>query len=114
MRSSRRTKTGRQAYLAHLDQIHPLSTERIVELVDQGLAGWIVKKRKPALVPSTLEDPRWLRRGWELYENATRSAVGVPLLAEERVCGALVLARPGDERFTEHELARLLEIVKRS
>ena len=101
-----------QAYLAHLDQIQPLSTERTVALVDQGLAGWIVKKRKPALVSSTLEDPRWLRQGWELHENATRSAIGIPLLAEEQVVGALILARPEEKHFTKDELAHLLEIVK--
>ena len=75
------------------------------ELVEQGLAGWVMRTRQPILVPNTVTDNRWLPRAWEGQERQARSAMGVPLLDVDRVVGVLTLARPEPRPFTEADVA---------
>lgn len=63
------------------------------ELVAHGLAGWVARHRVPALVVSTREDPRWLRRAWDEEQVETRSALSVPVMVEDRLVGVLTLVR---------------------
>jgi Glycosyl transferase family 2/GAF domain len=89
----------------------PLPLHGRNELVEQGLAGWVVRNRQPVLVTSTWEDPRWLRRSWEESEHASRSAIGVPLVAAERVIGVLTLVRAEHQPFSKADLALVSELA---
>jgi len=89
----------------------PLPINGRKELVEQGLAGWVVRNREPILVTSTREDPRWLRRSWEEGDNSSRSAIGAPLFASERLIGVLTVVRRQPERFTEADLALVSELA---
>jgi GAF domain-containing protein len=80
----------------------PLQTEQLSEVVEQGLAGWVLKTRQPALVESTRDDPRWLSRTWE--QDVDKSALSVPLVVNERVAGVLTLVREQPQQFTEADL----------
>ncbi|MCJ7569725.1 MAG: NAD-dependent epimerase/dehydratase family protein, partial [Anaerolineales bacterium] len=42
----------------------------------EGLTGWILRNGKAALIPSTKEDSRWQKSGWELEEDISRSVIG--------------------------------------
>ena len=92
-------------------EIHPWSATRLTDTVEQGLAGWVLKHREATLVPSTREDPRWLRRAWDESEGGSRSALGVPLMTNNRVIGVLTLVRPQAGQFTEDDLTALTGIV---
>ncbi len=92
-------------------EIHPWSATRLTDTVEQGLAGWVLKHREATLVPSTREDPRWLRRSWDESEGGSRSALGVPLMTNDRVIGVLTLVRPQAGQFTEDDLTTLTGIV---
>lgn len=81
-------------------QTQLLQTEQLSEVMEQGLAGWVLKTHQPALVESTREDPRWLSRTTE----TDKSALSVPLVVNERVAGVLTLVREQPEPFTEAEL----------
>lgn len=89
----------------------PLPLHGRNELVEQGLAGWVVRNREPVLVTSTWEDPRWLRRSWEESDHSSRSAIGVPLMAAERVIGVLTLVRRQPEPFTGADLELMSELT---
>jgi transcriptional regulator with GAF, ATPase, and Fis domain len=96
-----------RAFLADTEQVESLPLDRISDTMQRGLAGWVVRTRQPALVPSTREDPRWLRRSWEETMGIERSAVGIPVVASDQVVGAMVLSRPKEAQFTVEELERL-------
>lgn len=92
------------AWWINTGHVRSLSPEQLTDTVQRGLAGWVFRNRQAALVPSTLEDPRWLRRSWEVQQGMARSALGIPLVNSNQVMGVLVLARPETERFTQKEL----------
>lgn len=86
-------------------KVHDHSTEQLRDTYEHGLAGWVVENRQAALVESTREDARWLRKPGEEDEGESRSAICVPLLARDRIVGVLTLVRPQAGRFTQDDLA---------
>ncbi len=91
--------------------IGPVSLTGHNEIVRQGLAGWVVRNRKPVLVSSTREDPRWLRRSWDEKDGQTRSAIGIPLMVAERVIGVLTLVRQRPSPFTQDDLETVASLA---
>lgn len=77
------------------------------DVLQQGLAGWVVQNRKPALVMNTSVDPRWLRRSWDEHETHSRSALAIPLTCDGRVIGVLTVTRPQPKIFTDGDLQLL-------
>lgn len=98
------------AALAYDGKVQLLPGRQLEEMVRGGLAGWVIEKRQPALVESTRDDPRWLKRVWEDGERGTRSAVSVPLMVGERVMGVLTLVQARAGRFTQEDLMLLVAI----
>jgi hypothetical protein len=94
-------------YVAFAGEIRALNRGEAQDTVRQGLAGWVIENRRPALVSRTDQDPRWLRQLWEVKEGRSRSALGVPLMAEDRVVGVLTLTRPGPGQFSEADVDHL-------
>lgn len=85
--------------------------EQLSEVIHDGLAGWVIRHRKAALVGSTSHDPRWLRRNWEERSDTSRSALSVPLLDSDQVIGTLTLVHHQPHRFTKQDLARLSRLT---
>lgn len=86
-------------------QTQTLEATQLTDVVEQGLAGWVLKHRQPALVESTRDDPRWLTRDWEEADaGSDRSALGIPLMVNDRLVGVLTLVRPQPQQFTEEDL----------
>ncbi len=91
-------------HLASVGYQTPLTTEEFYTTLDpdQGLAGWIIKQRKPVLVPDLKEDPRWLE-----LPNSTlqyRSAIGVPLMIGGASLGALLFFHRNIDHFSPDQL----------
>lgn len=97
--------------LAFGGKVHDHTADQLADTFERGLAGWVVEHRQPALVRSTRDDPRWLRRPEEEGSAESRSAVSVPLIARDRVVGVLTLVHPQANRFTEDDLALLKAIA---
>ncbi len=88
------------------------STQQLKETVDRGLAGWVVKNGKPALVPDTSRDSRWLRRADDdRSRSGAKSAVCVPLLARERLVGVLTIVHGSPGFFNEEHMALMQAIA---
>src|SRR5205085_262843 len=85
-------------------EVAPLRVRGREALVEQGLAGYVLRTRKPILINNTNEDQRWLRREWDERPQA-RAAMGVPMVDTDRVVGVLTLARPEPQPFTEADVA---------
>lgn len=93
------------ATIVYGKQFHDHTTQQLRETVERGLAGWVVQNRKPALVPDTSRDERWLRRADDaLDKSGPKSAICVPLMAHERFVGVLTLVHPVPNAFNEEHL----------
>jgi PAS domain S-box-containing protein len=70
---------------------------------DQGLAGWVISSRKPALIPDLREDARW-----EPSEDPPlpehRSALAVPLMIGAEALGCMLLLHHEPRHFSEEQL----------
>jgi PAS domain S-box-containing protein len=66
-----------------------------------GLVGWVVEHCKPVVIDQLTEDPRWVVR---LPPNRHQSALGVPLLANEDVLGALMFFSDRPAAFSSEQL----------
>ena len=97
--------------LAYDGKVHDHTAERLSETFEQGLAGWVVENRDPALVTNTLEDDRWLDRHPEDENGNPRSAISAPLLARDRIVGVVTLVHPQPEHFTEADVDLLRAIA---
>jgi GAF domain-containing protein/CheY-like chemotaxis protein len=81
----------------------PEPTARRRVAIGQGLAGFVAASREPLVVEDVLGDPRTLTADW-LRERGYVSAVHLPLVFRDRLCGVLgVLTRERHE-FTDAEL----------
>jgi two-component system, NtrC family, sensor histidine kinase KinB len=85
----------------------PIVERRVIieRLMQGGLAGWVARERRSAVVYDTLQDDRWLPLPDEM---PTRSVLAVPILSEQILLGVLVLCHAQPAHYTA-EHARLLE-----
>jgi NtrC-family two-component system sensor histidine kinase KinB len=86
------------------DTIHKHTTGRLLDTLDKGLSGWVVRERRVALVENTHQDPRWMPRQYEDDEKQLpKSAVSAPILTRDKLVGVLTLVHPTPGFFsTEH------------
>lgn len=77
-------------------------------VLDDGLAGWVIRYKTTALVHDTETDERW--HVFEDDTNTVRSALCVPFLHEDEVLAVLTLVHPEPNHFNEHHV-RLMTIA---
>jgi PAS domain S-box-containing protein len=80
----------------------------IGEVLDKGLAGWVIRHREVGLIADTLEDKRWLTLHNQPYN--VRSALGVPILKGKTLLGIITLMHSQPRHFDE-ESARLMQMT---
>ncbi len=80
-----------------VDQLH--------DVVTSGLAGWVVKNQKSVLINNTQEDERWLVRPNQEIVDPARSALCVPLMAQEVLVGVLTIVHREVNFFTQAQFA---------
>jgi len=90
----------------------PVTEEVVAQVLDKGLAGWVVQNKEGTIVFHTRDDERWLALDDD--HLATRSAIAVPLLRQERVIGVLTLSYPEPNRFGEEHLDLLSSIANQA
>lgn len=96
--------------LAYGGEIKESIKRELLDVFRCGLAGWVVRNRQVALVADTREDPRWLPRDWD-EDRGSRSAISVPLIAQNRVAGVLTVARHNAEAFSEEDVTLLTTVA---
>jgi two-component system, NtrC family, sensor histidine kinase KinB len=91
---------------------HEHTTQQLRETVDRGLAGWVVRHRKAALIPDTSKDERWLHRHDDANDQSgSKSALCVPLLARDRLVGVLTLVHSMPNAFGREHLELMQAIA---
>lgn len=100
------------ATIVYGKQFHEHTTQQLRDTVERGLAGWVMQNRKPALVPDTSRDERWLRRADDSVEKSgAKSALCVPLMARERLVGVLTLVHSSPNTFNDEHLELMQAIA---
>jgi len=100
------------ATIVHEKHFHDHTTQQLRDTMERGLAGWVVRNRKAALIPDTSQDERWLRRPDDANEKSgAKSAICVPLLARERMVGVLTLVHPIPNTFKPEHLEMMQAIA---
>lgn len=99
------------ATILYGNQLHAHTTKQLRTTVERGLAGWVIRNRKPALIPDTTMDERWLRRPDDAADQTgAKSAICVPLLARGQSVGALTIVHSVPGLFGPEHL-RLAEAI---
>lgn len=80
--------------------------EQLQDVVTNGMAGWVVRHRESALIPDTSKDDRWLSRPSEAEKiSPAKSALCVPLMAQEKLVGVLTIVHPKVGYFNAEHLS---------
>jgi PAS domain S-box-containing protein len=98
--------------LAYDGKLFEHTAERLADTYRQGLAGWVVEHKQPALIPDTSQDQRWLQRHGEGGDGSPRSALCVPLTARQETVGVLTLVHPEPNYFTQDDLNLMTAIAE--
>jgi len=75
--------------------------ELVGVVMNKGLAGWLMREKKVAIVHDTAQDERWLTLPNQPY--VTRSVLGVPVLSGNNLVGMIILQHPSPKHFTEDQ-----------
>ena len=79
---------------------HEDSVKLIGSVLDQGLAGWVVKHHQVGLIADTLEDDRWLELSDQPYR--VRSVIVTPILKGDNLFGILSLVHSEPHQFNDN------------
>jgi two-component system, NtrC family, sensor histidine kinase KinB len=100
-----------ETVLVYNSQRIPNTLEQMKQVVDQGLAGWVLRNRQSVLIPDTSQDERWVRRpDDEASRSGAKSAICVPLQYRGLLLGVLTLVHPEPGFFTQAHLNLLQSI----
>ncbi len=92
--------------------LHEHTIQQLKETVDRGLAGWVIRHRKAALIQDTSTDERWLQRPDDTRpRGSAKSALCVPLLAREQLVGVLTLVHPVPNAYGREHLELMQAIA---
>ena len=88
------------------------TSQQLQPVLDQGLAGWVLRKRQPVLISDTSGDERWLRRDDDdRLKTGPKSAICIPLMAGEQMVGVLTLVHSIPNFFKQDHLELLQAIA---
>jgi len=83
-----------------------LSSVLISSVLEEGLAGWVMRHREIGLVEDTKKDDRWLILSDQPY--IARSALALPIISDEMLLGVLTLIHSIPGFFTN----KIVELIK--
>ncbi|HWQ13780.1 MAG TPA: GAF domain-containing protein [Roseiflexaceae bacterium] len=82
------------------------------EILRNGIAGWVLRERRPAIIEETRTDARWV--AVTPLQRAVRSVAAVPIIREDRALGAITLVHHTPGYFTEEHLELLNSVAAQS
>ncbi len=94
------------------DVFLPHTLQHLKEIIENGLARLVIESCKPALIEDTSRDERWMHRpDDDPKESGAKSALCVPLLAQDELVGVLTLVHPVPGFFNGQDLEQLQAIA---
>ncbi len=86
-------------------EVHEGSVERLQTTLEDGLAGWVVRNRQPALVTDTSKDERWMIRTYSDQQSPrTKSSLCAPLIVRNQLVGVITFTNAKTSYYTNQHL----------
>ncbi len=97
-------ETDQLIYRAALGRATPLPPGGQLAPVkrNEGLAGWVLKHRQAAVIGQLDDDPRWKQLAQ--HHGRHKSAIAVPLMANQDALGVMILLSPQANAFDEDQM----------
>jgi len=93
-------------------EVGATDSQYMTDLINTGLAGWVMRNQQPALLPNTHQDARWLDLTYDgKVIQDPKSALCMPVLHKERIIGMLTLVHAQINYFTTTHLQLLQAIA---
>ena len=86
----------------------PPKDHSLAHMIDSHLTGWIVHNKTHLVVDDLTNDPRF--PGFKDKEYPVKAALSVPLVAKEKIIGAINLSNRGEKIFTDDDV-RIVSIL---
>jgi len=102
-------KQGQLYFESATNLDEPLMRGLIVP-VEGSLAGWIVTHGQPIIIDDTQNDPRHFSQVGKATHVTTTSLLGVPLIAKDKVIGALEAINKINGEFTQDDQEILMDL----
>jgi sigma-B regulation protein RsbU (phosphoserine phosphatase) len=83
-----------------------LSSMLIKSVLEEGLAGWVMRHQRIGLVNDTEKDDRWIVLPHQPY--IARSALALPIISDDMLLGVLTLMHSRPNHFTK----KIVELIK--
>ncbi|USR91061.1 GAF domain-containing protein [Phormidium yuhuli AB48] len=98
-----------ESILARGATMRELKRNLIGQVLDQGLAGWVVKHRRLGIIDDTETDDRWVTLAHQPYE--VRSVLCIPIFKAKQVCAVVTLMHPNVAHFSHLAVLRYMDVV---
>ncbi len=91
--------------LIYADQVYEDALSKLRPTYEKGVAGWVAKHRQGVLIPDTRKDDRWeTRPDDDPHRRGGKSAIAVPLIAQEQLVGVLTITRALPQTFASQDM----------
>ncbi|MBG7609651.1 MAG: GAF domain-containing protein [Anaerolineae bacterium] len=104
-----------ESAIVYRGEIIEHSTEQLGLLIEQGLAGWVIKNKQAVLVPDTSQDKRWLQQdGSRQGDHVAKSSLSAPFIAQDSLIGVITLSHATPHYLSEEHLNLVQSIANQA
>lgn len=84
------------------------------DIMNSGVAGWVIRNKQPIIIDDTRTDPRWLPHPDQGEDSKPWSVICAPFLMRERAIGAITIHKHLGRQFDDRDLDLLFTIASRA
>ncbi|MBE9474473.1 MAG: GAF domain-containing sensor histidine kinase [Chloroflexi bacterium] len=99
-----------QLYFESATNLDEPLMQGLIVPVEDSIAGWIVTNGQPIIIDDTQNDPRHFAQVGKATHVTTNSLLGVPLIAKDKVIGALEAINKLSGQFTQDDQEILMDL----
>jgi adenylate cyclase len=88
------------------------ATLALEDILRNGMAGWVLREHRPAIIDDTRDDDRWVATA--LHQRMVRSVAAVPIMRESHALGVITLVHHTPGYFTDEHLDMLSSVAAQS
>ncbi len=82
---------------------------------DKGIVGWVVKNKKPILVPDVSKDPRFFSDIDKKSKFKTKSILAIPMISKGNLVGVIeIINKKGESEFSNNDLKLVKTYVEQA
>jgi signal transduction histidine kinase len=100
----------KQLYFESATNLEEPLMRGLIVPVEDSIAGWIVTNKQPIIIDDTQNDPRHFAQVGKATNVTTTSLLGVPLIAKDKVIGALEAINKRSGKFSNDDQEILMDL----